>query len=160
MRISTTIRYGVRALYELACQENNSPMQIRDIALSQDLTPRYLEQIFHKLRKSGLIRSQRGRKGGYYLSKGPENITIGEIIRSLEGPIELVHCSDLGSSEKKCPREKNCPTKILWKESSEIISTYFDSVTLRDVCNKSQCKENNSKGFLANFFSCFIKNKL
>jgi Rrf2 family protein len=137
MKISTTIRYGIRALCELASQDNNEPIQIRDIALNQDLTPRYLEQIFHKLKKSGFIKAQRGCKGGYSLLKDPAKITIGDIVRSLEGPIELVYCVGSKNTVGKCPRENNCPTKILWEEISERISHYFDSVTLRDLCQKS-----------------------
>lgn len=142
MKISTTVRYGIRALYELASRKNNEPIQIRDIALNQDLTPRYLEQIFHKLKKSGFITAQRGRKGGYFLLKDPAKITIGDIVRSLEGPIELVYCIGSKNTVEKCSRENSCPTRILWKEISEKISQYFDSVTLRDLCQKSQFKEN------------------
>ena len=137
MKISTTVRYGVRALCELASQKNNEPMQIRDIACNQDLTPRYLEQIFHKLKKSGLINAHRGRKGGYYLLRDPAKITVGDIVKSLEGPIELVPCSNLKDSNKMCLRENYCSTSILWKEAGEKISRYFDSVSLKDLCQKS-----------------------
>lgn len=137
MKISTTVRYGVRALCELASQKNNEPMQIRDIAYNQGITPRYLEQIFHKLKKSGLIRAHRGRKGGYYLLREPAKITVGDIVKSLEGPIELVNCSNSKNPDEKCPREGCCPTNILWGKTGEKISRYFDSVTLRDLCQKT-----------------------
>jgi len=136
MKISTTVRYGVRALCELASQKNNEPMQIRNIARNQGFTPRYLEQIFHKLKKSGLIKAHRGRKGGYYLLRDPAKITVGDIVRSLEGSLELVPCSSSKNADEKCLRENYCPTHILWKEAGKKISQYFDSVTLKNLCKK------------------------
>lgn len=113
------------------------PTQARDIARRQGISQRYLEQIFQKLKKAGIMSSQRGPKGGYYLIKEPEEITIGDIIRAAEGPIELVFCTAQGP-RKKCSREEFCVTTPFWTKLSERISEAFDDVSISDLCDKGQ----------------------
>ena len=93
MRLSTKGRYGLKAMYELALfYEQNSPMPIKLIAQKTGLSDQYLEQIFSALKKSELVSSVRGAQGGYLLSKRPEYISVGDVIRCLDGPIEPAVC--------------------------------------------------------------------
>src|SRR3989304_2502527 len=117
MRLSTKSLYGVRAVFDIAYHMGGSATQVRDIARRQGISQRYLEQIFQKLKRSGIMASQRGPKGGYYLVKKPKEITIGDIVRATEGPIELVFCTSQ-SPRKKCSREHFCVTTPFWKSLS------------------------------------------
>jgi Rrf2 family protein len=90
MRLSTQSRYGVRAIFDIAYHSEGLGTQVKDISRRQGISPRYLEQIFQKLRKAGIIGSKRGPTGGYYLNKKAEEITVGEIVRVTEGGIDPV----------------------------------------------------------------------
>src|SRR5512147_1430190 len=92
MRITTTSRYGVRALFDVAYHGGGQPTQIKDISRRQKISQRYLEQIFNKLLKAGLLKSRRGPRGGYMLSRDPSEISIGDIISAAQGPIVPVLC--------------------------------------------------------------------
>ena len=92
MRLSTQSRYGVRAIFDIAYHSEGLETQVKDISRRQGISARYLEQIFQKLRKGGIVGSKRGPAGGYFLSKKPEEITIGEIVRITEGGINPVLC--------------------------------------------------------------------
>jgi len=92
MKLTTKSRYGVRAIFDIAYHTGGLPAQIKDISDRQRISPRYLEQIFQKLKKAGILGSKRGPKGGYFLLRDPKDITIYEIISCTEGPIELVFC--------------------------------------------------------------------
>ena len=92
MKLSTHSRYGVRAVFDIAYNSEGLEAQVRDISRRQGISPRYIEQIFQKLRKGGIVGSKRGPRGGYFLAKKPEEITIGEIVRITEGNIDPVPC--------------------------------------------------------------------
>ena len=90
MKLSTKTRYGVRAVFDIAYHNSGRPTQARDIARRQDVPLRYLEQIFQELRRANVVDAKRGPKGGYFLSRAPESITLGDVIRAVQGPIELL----------------------------------------------------------------------
>src|SRR5271169_2720238 len=92
MRITTTSRYGVRALFDVAYHGGGQPTQIKDIAKRQRISQRYLEQIFNKLLKGGLLKSRRGPRGGYLLARDASEISVGDIITAAQGPIVPVQC--------------------------------------------------------------------
>jgi len=92
MRLSTKGQYGVLAMYELARHYGDGPVSIKEIAAEQQFSDAYLEQLFASLKKAGLVRSLRGARGGYQLAKEPDQISVGEIIDALEGPIEFSAC--------------------------------------------------------------------
>ncbi|MGO9120647.1 MAG: RrF2 family transcriptional regulator [Desulfomonilaceae bacterium] len=104
MRIPTSSRYGVRALADLAYHGTVQPTQVKDICKRQKLSQRYLEQIFHKLLKAGLLKSKRGPRGGYALSKDPSEITVLDIVTATQGPIVPVACLNEKKSNVKCSR--------------------------------------------------------
>ncbi len=138
MRLSTKSRYGVRAIFDIAYHSEGLETQVNDISRRQEISPRYIEQIFQKLKKAGIIGSKRGPKGGYFLVKKPEEITVGEIIRVTEGDIDPVLCLDPEDPDQPCGRSKECVTRIIWNEAGNRLKEYFDSVTIRNLCENAQ----------------------
>jgi Rrf2 family protein len=134
MRLSTQSRYGVRAIFDIAYHSEGLETQVKDISRRQGISQRYLEQIFQKLKKAEIIGSKRGPLGGYFLSKKPEDITLGEIIQVTEGRIKPVLCINPEDSTKPCEKSGECVTQIIWDEAGRRLKDYFDSVTIRDLC--------------------------
>ncbi|MBI5407855.1 MAG: Rrf2 family transcriptional regulator [Nitrospirae bacterium] len=131
LRLSTKGQYGVRAMFELAKNYKNGPLSIREIAARQDVSAAYLEQLLNKLRKSRLIKSQKGPGGGYVINGNPEEISIGMILKALEGPITLTQC--LNPSAKGCNRVEGCVTRLLWKSLGEKIESFLETISLNDL---------------------------
>jgi len=138
MKLSTRGRYGLKAAFELAIQYGNGPIPLKDIANTQNLSESYLEQLFLSLRKEKLIESVRGAQGGYMLSKEPRNITVGEILRCLEGNMSPTAC--LEDESIKCSQAEECITKYVWSEIKDSIDGVIDSITLQDMVDKSVLK--------------------
>ncbi|MFH1112975.1 MAG: RrF2 family transcriptional regulator [Pseudomonadota bacterium] len=135
MRITTTSRYGVRALFDVAYHGGGQPTQIKDISRRQKISQRYLEQIFNKLLKAGLLKSRRGPRGGYMLARDPSEITVGEIIFAAQGPIVPVRClSQEQCSEHDCEIFDGCITRHVWKETQRLLVDYYNSVTIGELC--------------------------
>ena len=130
MKISTRGRYGTRMMLDLAAHHDQGPTPLREIAKRQDLSVKYLEQLIIPLKAAGYIRSVRGARGGYTLARKPDKISIGQIIKVLEGGLSLVDCVE---DPKVCEREKNCPTRDIWLRMSERLMEELSSLTLRDV---------------------------
>jgi Rrf2 family protein len=138
MRLSTKSRYGVRALFDIAYYSKGHPTQIKEISKREGITPRYLEQIFQKLKKAGMVKSIRGPKGGYFLSRTPEEIFVGDIIRAMEESIEPVHCARMTRDRKKCRRESKCPAQVVWRQAGERLREYLDSTSLGTMCKTAR----------------------
>ncbi|HEX9024351.1 MAG TPA: Rrf2 family transcriptional regulator [Geobacteraceae bacterium] len=141
MRLSTKSRYGLRALFDIAYNSGTLPAQIQDISRRQDISPRYLEQIFQSFKKKGILNSKRGPKGGYYLARNPEEITIREILQAAEGDIALVECVNGKSTKKKkkiCNFDGDCVTQSVWQEATDQLNDFFASMSLRTLCEKGQ----------------------
>ena len=134
MRLSTQSRYGVRAIFDIAYHSEGLDTQVKDIYRRQGISQRYLEQIFQKLKKAGIVGSKRGPKGGYFLNKKPEDITIGEVIRITEGGINPVLCVNPEDSSQPCEKSGECVTQIVWNEAGNRLKEYFDSVTIKELC--------------------------
>ena len=139
MKLSTKTRYGVRAVFDIAYHNQGRPTQARDIARRQEVPLRYLEQIFQELRRANLVDAKRGPKGGYFLSRAPESITLGDVIRAVQGPIELTTGADDGNAAAPngAPSSKQVPADI-WRELAQKIASVFDSVTIRDLCPRGE----------------------
>jgi Rrf2 family iron-sulfur cluster assembly transcriptional regulator len=138
MRLSTKSRYGIRALFDIAYHSEGLPTQIKEISSREGITPRYLEQIFQKLKKAGIVKSIRGPKGGYYLSRKPEEIMVKEIILAVEETIEPIFCARPSKGRKKCLRETKCVAQVIWKEAGQRLSDYLNSVSLAQMCKLAQ----------------------
>ncbi len=136
MRLSTRGRYAVRALADVALHAQEGPIPRAEIARRQGISPDYIAQLFRKLERVGLVEGVKGPAGGYRLMRPPSEITVGEIIRAVEGPIALVHCVAPGG-EKECPRANGCVTRHLWQKASAAIADVLDRVTLQDVCTQA-----------------------
>lgn len=129
MKLSTKGRYGVRAVVELAVNYGGAPVSIKTISKRQNLSEYYLEQLFSPLRRANVIRSIRGAQGGYVLCKHPSEITVGDIMTILEGPIEVADCID----GFKCDSEECCATKYVWEKIKKSIDDVMNSITLQDI---------------------------
>jgi len=138
MRLSTQSRYGVRAIFDIAYHSEGLETQVKDISRRQGISPRYLEQIFQKLKRAGIVGSKRGPSGGYFLNKKPEEISIGDIVRTTEGDIDPVLCLDSEDSTQPCDRLGECVTRLIWNEAGNRLKEYFDSVTVKDLCSMAQ----------------------
>ena len=130
MKLSTRSRYGTRMMADLAKHYEDGPVQIGSIAKRQDVSVKYLEQLIIPLKKSGFIKSVRGPRGGHMLSRPPDEITVGEIVRVLEGGIELTGCIKEVDS---CERSSNCLMRKVWKEASSAIYETLYSKYLTDI---------------------------
>jgi Rrf2 family iron-sulfur cluster assembly transcriptional regulator len=139
MRLSTKSRYGLRALFDMAYHAGTLPAQIKDISRRQNISPRYLEQIFQELKRGGLLKSRRGPQGGYFLSRKPQEITVQQVITAAEGEMALVNCVKSGKDCKKaCEFDNECVTQKIWQEASKRLNDYLDSVTLKDLCDQAK----------------------
>lgn len=137
MRLSTKSLYGVRAVFDIAYNSGGFPVQVKDISRRQRISPRYLEQIFQRLKKAGVLGSRRGPHGGYYLVKKPADITVGDIVRATEGPPELVFCITTRRA-RRCDLFERCVTRPIWEETGQMISKFLDSVSIQDLCKKGE----------------------
>lgn len=135
MKLSTKGRYGVTALYELAMHYGEGTVSLKSIAHNQGISENYLEQLISTLRQAGLVKSVRGAQGGYQLSRPPEEITIGEIITTMEGPIALVDCLLASGDElaEYCDRSGQCVTRGVWEKVCDSISAVLNAITLQDL---------------------------
>lgn len=132
MKLSTKGRYGLKAMFELSLNQENGPVPLKFIAKKQNISDQYLEQIFSKLKKSGLVQSVRGAQGGYLLAKEANKITVGDILTVLEGPISL---SDCVLDEDVCENSSMCVTKVVWEKMKKGIDEVVNSITLQDMIN-------------------------
>ena len=130
MKLSTKGRYGLKAMFQLSLNENNGPLPLRNIASKQNISEQYLEQLFSSLKKSGLVKSVRGAQGGYLLSKEAKDITVGDILIALEGPVSL---SDCLLDDYVCENSSKCITKVVWERIKKGIEEVTNSITLQDM---------------------------
>lgn len=131
MKISTKGRYALRIMLDLAVRFNGSYISLKDIANRQEISDKYSEQIINQLSKAGLVKSIRGSRGGYMLAKKPEEYTVGEILRVMEGTLSPVPCLDEGA--EPCSREHLCVTNDVYKRIKEAIDNVVDNITLYDL---------------------------
>ena len=136
MQISTRGRYALRIMLDLAIYGKGELVKVKDIASRQEISEKYMEQIMSILNKAGFVRSVRGPQGGYFLTRKPEEYTVGMILRLTEGSLSPVDCLDEGA--ENCPRQESCVTFILWKQLNDAIRGVVDKVTLQDLVDWSQ----------------------
>lgn len=132
MRVSAKEMYGLRAMGEFARQFGKGPIALSEIAKAQGISQTYLEQIAIDLRRAGLLESKRGAQGGYFLSRAPQDIVAGEVIRALEGSILPVEC--LGEHKTaECSYAKDCTARGLWEVIRDRLVETLDSISLADM---------------------------
>lgn len=137
MKLSTKGRYGLRALIDLATYSEEEAVSISSIAARQHISEGYLEQLVAKLRKAGLVTSIRGASGGYRLAKDPSQISVGDILRALEGSLEAVECPGL-KDENTCEGADFCVTKYVWKRINDSINQTVDDIKLDRLMAESK----------------------
>lgn len=137
MKLSTRAEYGLRAMFELAAKYNQGgPISLRIIAEEQGISESYLEQLIAVLRKTGLVESVRGPQGGYMLASSPDSITVGDVVRVLEGPIAPMPCVS-EESEVDCGRAGCCASRLVWAKVRDSISEVLDGFTLADMVDEA-----------------------
>ena len=130
MKLSTRGRYGIHAMYDLAVNADRGPQSIKAIAEREDIPEAYLEQLIAVLKKQKLVNSTRGAQGGYALSRRPEEITVGDVLRALEGGLNLVDCLD---GEDACGKACACPSRVVWQKVRDGLNAVVDGITLEDM---------------------------
>ena len=143
MKISTKGRYALRLMVDLAMVGGGQPVSLRDVAHRQQLSDKYLEQIVTPLSRAGLVRSVRGAGGGYLLTREPEQYTVGDILRPLEGDLAPVECA---TDEGYCERADQCVTLELWQEIHRAVAQVVDGTTLADLLERQRRKQRDGHG--------------
>ncbi len=136
MKLSNKGRYGVRALFDIAFHNDGRPTQIKDISERAAIPARFLEQIFQDLKRAGLVGAKRGPRGGYHLAKPALEIRLGDVVRALEGPIEITGTTE--SPAPKHPADGTDVTDAIFRELSRRIEGCFDDVTIADICRRGE----------------------
>ena len=130
MKHTTRSRYGTRMILDMALHGQNGPVRIKDIAARQGVSVKYLEKLVRDLKEAGFVRSRRGPRGGHELDKPLAEISVGDIVRALEGDLSLVECGDEAGP---CPRQADCLTRGVWMEAARAMHEKLDSITLADL---------------------------
>ena len=140
MRLSTKSRYGLRALFDIAYNSGTLPAQIQDISRRQQISPRYLEQIFQSLKKAGILKSKRGPQGGYIIAKPLKDVTVKDIVKATEGDLLLVDCTPGKRRKKKsgCTFDGSCVTQTVWTEASSRLEELFAATSLALLCERGE----------------------
>ncbi|MFQ5458822.1 MAG: RrF2 family transcriptional regulator [Myxococcota bacterium] len=137
MRITARGSYALRALVDLASQPGTQPVSLREIAARGNISVSYLEQLFLKLRRNALVKSVRGPGGGYLLNKGPEQISVSDVIEAVEERIEPIYCVD-PESDRECMLEPCCAAHLVWKGLADQIRSYLSAVKLDELVRRSK----------------------
>jgi Rrf2 family iron-sulfur cluster assembly transcriptional regulator len=130
MRLSTRGRYGARFMVDLAIHGTEGPVLLKDLAKRQGISVKYLEQLVGPLRKAGLVTSKRGVRGGFQLSRPPEEIKMLDVVEAVEGSLSLVECV---VHPDGCPRSTECITKEVWAKAASAIRDVLAGITLADM---------------------------
>jgi Rrf2 family protein len=137
MRISKKAEYALRALFVLAQSRPDRPYPIQDLSERENIPIKFLEQILLSLRREGLLESKRGVGGGYQLARPATEITVGEVIRLIDGPLAPVACAAAGTNEKcTCRDPRTCPLRLAMTEVASAMSGLLDDLTLRDAVDR------------------------
>ncbi|RDU24282.1 RrF2 family transcriptional regulator [Anaerosacchariphilus polymeriproducens] len=137
MKLSKKGIYGLRAFVDLAVYSENEPVSLSSIASRQDISVNYLEQLIAKLKKADLVKSVRGVNGGYILAKPIEEISVGEILRALEGDLTPVDCPGI-KSESQCESAKYCVSKTVWKKINDSINETVNQINFGELVKESK----------------------
>lgn len=144
MKLSTRGRYGLKAMVDLAVEYGGAPVSTASLAASQGISDAYLEQLISSLRKAGLIVSMRGAQGGYRLSRPPEEINVGEVLKVLEGSTDLVDC--VSTDRVDCDNACTCSARPLWLKLQSKINAVLRETTLADMAEDYITQMNRTKG--------------
>lgn len=133
IRFSTRGEYGLRMMMDLARHYGAGPESLAEIGKNEALPAAYLEQLVGRLRKAALVNSRHGAHGGYELARPPADISVGEVMRVLEGPISPMICATEGETEMTCERQAFCSANVVWERVRDSVAQALDSLTLADL---------------------------
>lgn len=136
MRITTRGRYGLRAVLKLTLSDKGKPISIRELSQAEDISPEFLEQLFFRLRKAGVIKSTRGPGGGFQMNRDPAKTSVKEIFDAVGEEISLTPCTSEDTTRDPCSRTKECIAHQMWVETSDYINNYFKNITIQDILEK------------------------
>lgn len=137
--LSSRGKYATRALLDLSLHEDEGPVQIQEIAERQEIPLKYLEQILLSLKRHGFLQSRKGPGGGYFLARPPAEITLGDVVRAVDGPIAPISCVSVsGYMECGCPDPETCGLRAVWKEARDAIAQVLDNTTFADIRERHQ----------------------
>ena len=137
MRLTTKSRYGTRLILDLALNAQNKPVGLREIAKRQSISLKYLEKLIRKLKKAGLVKSMRGPYGGYMLAMPMEDISVGDIVRVLEGTNTITDCAECHNIHDSCARIGECLAQYIWAETGKAMFVKLDSFKIDKLIQKS-----------------------
>jgi len=130
MKITTKSRYAIRSIFALVLMGGDKrPVALTQIAEHEDISRKYLEQIFIKLKKAGIVEGSRGAQGGYILARPPETIRLKEVIYAMDGPVNISDCTQ----EESCDNFSSCGINWLWSGLKETVDNYLDNITIQDL---------------------------
>lgn len=139
MKVTTRGRYAVRAMIDLAYHSLEHPVSLATISVRQEISQHYLEQLFVRLRRAGLVRSVRGPGGGYFLAKEPKEISVRDIFLAVDEPLSPVECIKWGDPEHEpCDRLDECVSRVIWKKVADQVAAALDSISLGDLCKERE----------------------
>ena len=145
MSMSQKCQYALRAVFDLAKRHGGGPTTVGEIAEAQAIPPRFLELILGQLRQGKFVESRRGVHGGYLLTVAPESLTVGEIIRFIEGPVAPVRCVTAGM-ETDCPLHGHCAFMDMWARAGNAANEVYDTTTFQDLIDKEQVSADRHVG--------------
>ena len=148
--LSSRTRYATRAILDLALRfEEGHAVQIHDIAQRQQIPLKFLEQILLSLKRNGFVQSRKGPGGGYFLAKPPREITLGAVVRAVEGPLAPISCvSVTGYRECGCPDPETCGLRSAWKEARDALAAVLDGATFEEIRTRQTCLQSEKGGIL------------
>ena len=134
MKLSTKGRYGLRAFVDIAIYSEKEPVSLAEVAKRQDISISYLEQLMTKLKKANLVEAVRGASGGYVLSRKPEDISVGDVLRALEGDLSPVECAtEEESCEHSCGATGHCTTRLVWKKINDSVNDTINNIFISEL---------------------------
>ena len=148
MKVSTKSRYAVAAMVDLAQHYGEGPVALRGVAERQQVSEHYLEQLMSSLRRAGLVRSLRGAQGGYELAREPAQVSVGDIVRAMEGPIAPVDCllADRSTTNPYCGKTIRCIRRDIWRKMGDSIKATLDAISLQSLCEDTERMNQAERG--------------
>lgn len=148
MQLSQKAQYALRAVFELALRAGQGPVRIADVAEVQAIPVRFLEVILNQLKQAGFVESRRGSAGGYLLARPPASISVGDVLRFVQGPIAPVECL-VGEPGVNCGLKGDCVFMPLWKEVQQAVTAIYDGRTFQDLVDQEGARRRKGVGHYA-----------
>lgn len=139
MLVPQKTRYALRAIFELALRRGDGPIKIAQVAEAQAIPGRFLESILNQLKRGGFVEARRGSEGGYYLAWPPEQLTVGQIMRFMQGPLRPVDCL-MGDPREPCPFQGECVFLPTWQEAEDAVFQVYHNTTFQDLLDRETAR--------------------